>query len=386
MDRLKQLVKGLAKTVKQLRVEGNFQKKFLNIVELAKSPFVQLMLANFNVDPKILDTIFDALLHDKMVLDITDTVANIFDCFSVDRFVGVETEKELEDLAIELNQKKLFFAGIYFNNHGYGNHSEYSYKLRMDVDNTPVTLENRNRFWFPGPNGNFELNMRYHRGFIQLQHMIDQAITKTIVDAENDRQEQEWRLTTTTTTTTPEPPTTTDNILIDIDDRENGSTDESQTTEIEEQSNQSENDSKDEINATESSNPVAESAIDTTSIENKDASEGLDKTSNNDGTTADLTPKVRRKRQIDFGDLFGGDSSTSSEQKFHGIDVNNYEVYTKQFPYPKYNRDDFVTGLYLAQCIQLAFFFALIIQVSNAVRNRIWTSESGNSTVRIISF
>lgn len=114
MNRLKNLVKGLDLIIKQLRVEGDFQKKFMNIVNLAKSPFIQMMLAKFNVDSKILDAVFNGLLHDKQVSDIIETVANIFECFSVNRFVGVDSEKEMEDLALQLNDKKLFYAGIYF--------------------------------------------------------------------------------------------------------------------------------------------------------------------------------------------------------------------------------------------------------------------------------
>lgn len=169
MTRLKNLIKSVDDSIKKLRMEGEFQRKFLNIVELAKSPFVQMMMANFNVNPKVLDAIFDGLLHDKQTSDIIETIGNIFECFSVDRFIGVETEQELEDMARVLNEKKLFYGGVYFKNNGFDKNKEFSYTIRMDIDNTPITLENRNRFWFPGPNANFELNMRYHRGFVHIQ-------------------------------------------------------------------------------------------------------------------------------------------------------------------------------------------------------------------------
>lgn len=81
-----------------------------------------------------------------------------------------------------MNKKKLFLAGLYFNV-SESNSSEcaahdYLYKIRMDIDNTPITIENRNRFWFPGPLSSFAMDMRYHRGFIQLQHSVDQAIIR----------------------------------------------------------------------------------------------------------------------------------------------------------------------------------------------------------------
>lgn len=79
-----------------------------------------------------------------------------------------------------MNKKKLFLGGIFFNVSANGSEivRDYSYKIRMDIDNTPITIENRNRFWFPGPMSTFAMDMRYHRGFIQLQHSIDQAIVR----------------------------------------------------------------------------------------------------------------------------------------------------------------------------------------------------------------
>lgn len=388
MNRLKDLVKGLDLTIKQLRVEGEFQTKFLNIVKLAKSPFVQLMLANFNVDPKVLDSVFNGLLHDKQVSDIIETVANIFECFSVNRFIGVQSEKEMEDLALKLNEKKLFYAGIYFGNDGYEKNKEFSYKIRMDVDNTPITLENRNRFWFPGPNGNFELNMRYHRGFIQIQHLVDQAIIKTVVDAENAIREQEWLRTTTTTTTTEASATTEPTDEDSTDSNESNETVESEVTtvsddksvtlEVENTTLPDENIEIVQLNSTESKNKTEKAQATIPAASNTETSETVQTTS----APADpQKPLIRKKRQYDFlENLFGG---APKEQKsgFRGIEIGNTHTYTKQFPYPKYRRDNFLTGLYLAQCIQLIFFFALIVQVSNAVRNRIWMRESGNSTV-----
>lgn len=385
MNRLKNFIKGIDTSIKQLRVEGEFQTKFLNIVKLAKSPFVQLMLANFNVDPKILDTVFNGLLYDKQVSDIVETIANIFECFSVNRFIGVQSEKELEDVAIKLNQKRLFYAGVYFGNNGYDKNKEFSYKIRMDADNTPITLENRNRFWFPGPNGNFELNMRYHRGFIQLQHMIDQAITKTVVEAENDILEEEWLRTTTTTET----PTTT----------ESGETEESTEQEIEDEDDTDVSTDKIEtdnikISTKSESDDDVESNTGSTLVKEGIKSNGSIETTSepaesSDGAELSLDTSeiglVRKKRQFDFFNSLLGQSDKAEGPKFQGIEYGNMQTFTKQFPYPKYRRDDFLTGLYLAQCIQLTFFFALIVQVTNAVRNRIWMRESGNSTVRFKS-
>lgn len=504
MDRLKDLLKGADTIIKKLRVKGDFQNKFMNIVTLSKSPFVQMMLANFNVDSKVLDTVFDALLHDKQVSDIVETVANIFECFSVNRFVGVNSEKEFEDLAVKLNDQKLYYSGIYFTNDG-SKDNQYSYKIRMDADNTPGTLESRDKFWIPGPKASFELQHRYHRGFIQLQHIMDQAIIKTIVDEENEHLKEEWQRTTTTTaapTTTELPETTTDpieattNSIIDAvtnDVKDNdevlefsSSTDNAasvpkpkfdhhhdvgfksksklaqenksvnETNSVIADNNDDKNEKKSrkqpeiakeiskevaaKVNTPEDSllmkaihgvepsiikvvDPIPAADIKTTtdtvipepskSILEKAVSADESKTIKDDLTPAttesrppslllraindkkekekdsstdvddSMVPKSRKKRQFDFfGDLLG-DSDSSKQSSFKGIPFGDIDAFTKQFPYPKYHRDDFKTGLYLAQVIQLLFFFALIGQVSNAVRNRIWMKESGNSTVCI---
>lgn len=386
MTRLKNLIKGVADSIKQLRTEGEFQKKFLNIVELTRSPFVQMMMGNFNVDPKVLDAVFNGLLHDKQVSDIIETIGNIFECFSVDRFIGVETERELEEMAMKLNEKKLFYAGIFFKNNGYDKSKKFSYTLRMDIDNTPITLENRPRFWFPGPNGNFELEMRYHRGFIQIQHMLDQAIIKTVTDVENKVREEEWlRHTTTTTTAVPTTvgeSTNTDSFVIELD-LDNSSNETAENEDI-----------KDITDGTNSTGAATFETVTvaTTNAPSK-ASEQPETTLSSATempiTTTQLpTTIVRKKRQSDFFNaILNGPDEEENESKFPGyISFGKLHTYTKQFPYPKFHRDNFLKGLYLAQCIQLTFFFALIVQVTSAVRNRIWLKESGNSTVSIFIY
>lgn len=405
MDRLKTLIKGLGQTIQQLRVEGEFQDKFMQLVQLTKTPFVQMLLQQFKVDKSILDTIFDGLLHDQQVLDIINTVGNIFDCFSVDRYIGVENEKQLEELAIELNNKKLFLAGVYFGNNGTGygaTGTDYSYQIRMDIDNTPITLENRNRLWFPGPDGNFELHMRYHRGFVQIQHMVDQGIAKVLVDQENDRLKQLWDSTTTTTTTTEEPETTEslESITTSKETEDNDTSDDTinvnvdgivTTTQpsIAEESSSVTSDTTPEItNDTlpESDGDQREKNSTSSSVEGKN-DELIFRDERPTTIKSNDSDIRRRKRSPQFSlfDLFGTDTQLKDSQ-FQGLKLPEVRVHTKQFPYPKYRKDNFITGLYLAQAVQLAFFFALIIQVSTCVRQKIWTRESGNSMVRLTNF
>lgn len=402
MNRLKDFLKAIDKSVGQLRVEGPFKEEFMKFVKLVHSPFGKAILESNNIDTKIVDTIFNGLLYDKQVKDITGTIANIFECFSVDRYVGVESEQEMEDFAVQMNKKKLFLAGIFFDNDGQGGGpylTEHAYKLRMDMDNTPITLENRNRLWFPGADGNFELQMRYHRGFIQIQHLVDQAITKTLVDLENERLEQDWNSTNTVA------PTTKTSIWGEDDDYEDEDEEEevpvtptTQATEIVVTLNLTDTETTEpsetidtEAQTTMPSSEIIQSTTVPIEIANgtqtaKDADLSIrDERPQNAVTDWDKNEKRRKKRapQVDFFSLFsGGSGNESMDNKFiGGIKLPDQDIHTKQFPYPKYRQDTFVTGLYLAQSIQLAFFFALIIQVSAAVRHRIWMRESGNSTV-----
>ena len=50
------------------------------------------------------------------------------------------------------------------------------YKIRMDVDNVPDTEKIKANMWRPQPYDDFFTELRYFRGFAQLQDMIDQAI------------------------------------------------------------------------------------------------------------------------------------------------------------------------------------------------------------------
>ena len=54
------------------------------------------------------------------------------------------------------------------------------YKIRMDVDNVEQTQAIKDRIWRPISRGGFADDLRYLRGFIQLQDMVDSAIIETM--------------------------------------------------------------------------------------------------------------------------------------------------------------------------------------------------------------
>lgn len=346
MHQLKSFFGALNETIVKIRTDNDTKENFLSLVELAQSPIVSSVVGNVGVEA--VQELLNGLLYDETVLMAVQVIKNILECFSVDRFVSVPTEKDLEKVAKDLDDKKLFFAGVYFSDTNLNKRKDVEYKLRMITDNTPVTYENKNRFWFPGPEGSFEFDLRYHRGFIQIQHAIDMAIIK---NRKGDIVGED----------VPEEPTANtdlDGFGDDDDDDFNVTFDPFALIDKEE-----------EVVTTTA--PVVEPTSNNSEVKNT--------------TTEDFYPSPdelfvsRKKRQMGFLDmLFGGGDKKKKEAS---IQTEEMKYYTKQFSYPKYTKDDFKTGLYLAQSVQMAFFFALIVHVALATRNRIWMKESGNSTL-----
>lgn len=415
MNRLRLFFRSLQTSITMLSSNSQFRAKFDGLLNLAKTPFIKAVLGNA-IDIETIESVLMGIINDKQVLDIIKTIGDIFDCYNVDRFVPVNSEKELEDVAYNLARKKLFYAAFYFDTDSKTN--ETSYKLRMEVDNTPVTIENRNRFWFPGPEASFELEMRYHRGFIELQNAVDIGIIKAKKRKQHDDMKSKL------TTTTPFAPddlqfSDDDDLLFDDFNEENNKENhqESSTAATDDFDKDFDDLSLDDLEkSTSKDSETTTSGESTTTSAPASAAQPFDlssllsvlQNSNkspttttkpssdddfddwdfDDDTSEKSTAKKRRKRQLDgLLSFFSGSSSKKTKQNSDEIEfkVDEMRFFTKQFPYPKYTRDDFKKGLYLAQAIQMAFFFALIILISSSVRQKIWFKESGNLSVSILN-
>lgn len=175
MARLKGFLKSIDDTFELLKHDEEFKDKYNQLIRLAKSPLIK-QLAGESFNPEGVEQTLNGILNDKRISSTVRVISNLFDCYSVDRFIPVESETALEDKAFELSDDKLLYAGIYFKEDAKTN--ETSYKIRMNIDDTPITSEVKNRFWFPGPEGNMALDLRYHRGFAQIQQSVDMAIIK----------------------------------------------------------------------------------------------------------------------------------------------------------------------------------------------------------------
>ena len=69
--------------------------------------------ADFFINANLTD-IMKLLEENEGNLDTIKWFGKAFDCYSTNRFIGVESEKELEKLAQTLNDEGSFFAGISF--------------------------------------------------------------------------------------------------------------------------------------------------------------------------------------------------------------------------------------------------------------------------------
>lgn len=371
MSRLREFFRSLEKSVKMLNTNEDFREKFDNLLNLAKSPFVKAILGGA-VDIQTIEMVLGSIVNDTRVSDVIETIGNIFDCFSVDRFVAVKDEKELEEVAYEMAKKKLFYAAIYFTDNATTN--ETSYKLRMEADNTPVTIENRNRFWFPGAEGNFELEMRYHRGFIEIQNSIDNAIIRHKKKRHFER------------TNKVEASDGLDFSDLEFEDDVNGNEkhnseednkdfdglklDDSGNFDDENRSNTSELPMTTEASSTPEVDfgEIFKALQGNINISNSDVDKFADDgdfwdfEDDDDDTRTDLpmttirsesekiaaSAILRRKRQLDsllsmFG--LGGGNTKETSRKEVKFEVSDMTFHTKQLPYPKHLRDDFKKGL-----------------------------------------
>uniref|UniRef100_A0A1B0AMS1 ABC transporter domain-containing protein n=1 Tax=Glossina palpalis gambiensis TaxID=67801 RepID=A0A1B0AMS1_9MUSC len=366
LDRLKMLSVTFEQILTKLRTDVNFQKGFESLLNLASSPIVRSIIGDdFDIDQ--LKNAFSSLRTDAFIYDVVTTVKNILECLSVDRFVGIQNDVELKRNAFDLNKARMFYAAIYFNQTTGEN---IAYKLHMDVAHSQPTIENKNRFWFPGPAGDMNFDMKYHRGFTQIKHSIDMGIIK-----HKKKELSELGLVTER----PKPSTTTVSsfsIQLDAEEGEGNDHDDDDDwfTDVTEQGNSSVYTTTPSTLISSLVNGIQINANDTEITNIRESRDGQ----KIEFTTFTSTNKSRRKRQnlLDF--LFG--SGNAKDESIH-FEVDDLKYFTKQFPYPAHTVDDFKTGVYLAQAVQAGFFLGLVAQVAACVRHIIWMRESKNSMI-----
>ncbi|KPJ11060.1 ATP-binding cassette sub-family A member 12 [Papilio machaon] len=166
--------------------------------QLLAAPATQAIKTELFGDVQIpefdVEEIFNKLGDVQDLGSILQKGSNILECVNLNRFRPVSDEHQLSLEAVKLLRVNEFSAGLVFLN----NESSLEvplnveYKIRMDIENVPTTSRKKNYLWIPGPESNFIDNMRYFRGFIQIQDIIDKAIIDVAADGLGKTLDVDW--------------------------------------------------------------------------------------------------------------------------------------------------------------------------------------------------
>ncbi|XP_068154568.1 LOW QUALITY PROTEIN: ATP-binding cassette sub-family A member 13 [Drosophila tropicalis] len=362
VNKLKQLATAAATILTKLHTNATFQEAFDNLLKLARSPLVKGLVGD-DFDIGEIERVFAYIRTNQLIYDILTTISNLLECVSADRFEAVSSVEQLQRRAYELNQNRLFLAAINFEQ---TEGKKLSYKMHMDTDNTQPTFENRNRFWFPGPADSMLVDLKYHRGFVQIKQIIDLGIIKYKREQLGPiKEDNELELNSTAGKSAISPFTIhrVDDDDLDFDD---------------DWSVESSGDSKTVTEGTAIETTETPQTTITTLEANED--ESIVSTMNPEmlllnENVPERSERVKRQGLLDLLSSFGGGGGA----KKITYDVDDMQFYTKQFPYPTFVNDVFKRGLYLSQAVQVAYCLGLVVAVAICVRERIWMRESRNS-------
>ncbi|XP_072945673.1 uncharacterized protein ldd [Epargyreus clarus] len=125
--------------------------------------------------------------------NVVTKASDLLHCINMNRFQSVKDEDELKLEAGRLTRVNEFSAGVVFLNMEEDGEipENIEYKIRMDIENAPTTKRLRNYLWIPGPEASFLEDMRYFRGFVQIQDIIDKAIIELSLDDSRRIQKRE---------------------------------------------------------------------------------------------------------------------------------------------------------------------------------------------------
>lgn len=164
ITRLRQIIDVSNKASEMFRTDEEFQK---NYNEFLHNSF---LVTNAETIQTILQTLYNKTLTTESLL----TFDNALGCFSVDRFVPVNDENELDASVRKLMKTNDLLAGVYFKNIG----KEPAYRMTMQVDGRAIMIDNNNGVWFPHLFGSIQLERRHIRGFSKIQELIDDGLAK----------------------------------------------------------------------------------------------------------------------------------------------------------------------------------------------------------------
>ncbi|KAG8003116.1 ATP-binding cassette sub-family A member 1 [Nibea albiflora] len=112
------------------------------------------------------------------------TLAQVTECFSLNKLEGLDTEGQMVDRALELLEDRQFWAGVVFllpNSSSPRLPPHVTYKIRMDIDDVTRTNKIKDRFWDPGPGADPFNDMRYiWGGFVYVQDLVERAVSRIL--------------------------------------------------------------------------------------------------------------------------------------------------------------------------------------------------------------
>ncbi|KAM3619144.1 uncharacterized protein V6R79_003683 [Siganus canaliculatus] len=118
------------------------------------------------------------------------TLAQVTECFSLDKLEGLETEGQMVERALELLEDRQFWAGVVFllpNSSSSDLPPHVTYKIRMDIDDVTRTNKIKDRFWDPGPAADPFNDMRYiWGGFVYVQDLVERAVSRILTGVEQN--------------------------------------------------------------------------------------------------------------------------------------------------------------------------------------------------------
>uniref|UniRef100_A0A4W5PTA2 P-type phospholipid transporter n=1 Tax=Hucho hucho TaxID=62062 RepID=A0A4W5PTA2_9TELE len=127
------------------------------------------------------------ILYIVLYCNVTHVLV-ILQCFSLNKLEGAATEGQMIDRALELLEKREFWAGIVFllpNTSLPGLPPHVTYKIRMDIDDVARTNKIKDRFWDPGPAADPFSDMRYiWGGFVYVQDLVERAVARVLSGVE----------------------------------------------------------------------------------------------------------------------------------------------------------------------------------------------------------
>ncbi|XP_042235529.1 phospholipid-transporting ATPase ABCA1-like isoform X4 [Homarus americanus] len=189
-EALKQLQKSTARLATTSSQDSDLQK----LKESLQLPWVQSLMQqllpsshSISLTEQINYTspqLTEASEFAKEFSDILEVGVSLLSCLELQRFVPASDEAELLELASHAAKEKMFLAGIVFDGAGETGDTEtkipahLTYTLRVDYEKSPSTFHLGPKFWQPGAYAHMALHMKYLQGFLQLQETIEEAILK----------------------------------------------------------------------------------------------------------------------------------------------------------------------------------------------------------------